>query len=168
VARNAKNSGSFAEKIRNFAAIWISRSKYVISRWKSIPKPKIIGYNWPLSSHYIVNFRIFNQKRWYERNCPLWNGTSRIHLCPILDDLMDPSLFSFCSNHLEDCLQQIAADPISLPSSTSTSTATDAINPLEYISTKRGKPSIKYLNNVFQERSQTKNKICHRWSCTTP
>jgi hypothetical protein len=28
----------------------------------SLPKPKIIGYNWPLSSQYIVNFRIFTKR----------------------------------------------------------------------------------------------------------
>jgi hypothetical protein len=60
------------DRIRKWWSGWPDRTGSGSQRKIIYQNPKLIGYNWPLSSHYIVNFRICYQKKWYERNCSPW------------------------------------------------------------------------------------------------
>ena len=79
------------------------------------------------------------------------------HYPSIPDDLIDLPSFHFSLSDFSEQLQQMMENP-SHPSTA------DSVFLLEVITTERGKPSIIYNNNVFQERSSLKDRISYRCS----
>ena len=84
------------------------------------------------------------------------------HHPSIPNDLIDLPPFHFSPSDFAEQLKQMMEDPPHPSSSTADSTNSGFL--LEVITTERGKPSIIYDNNVFQERSNLKDRISYRCS----